>query len=480
MAGITGIGSGMDIDSIVTALVNAEKAPKEAQLARLEKATTEKFSAIGQFKSAIGEFQAALKDLNSATLFEKRTASSSNATLATATATKSAVSGNYQLTVESLATASKVATKAVADDYVAGGNGSLTIKLGADDAGVSVNVAAGDSLTKIRDSINAALGSKGISANIVRNPSDGASRLVLSGKETGDGQDIYIESSTAALDDFKVGSIDYSDPANPVGSIASLDTASSSSSGFITQAKDAVFTIDGLSLKSASNTVSDAIPEVTLNLLSAEPGKKFSVTVDQDRAGVKSNIKKFVDAYNKMMGVSKSLTSVVSAGEGKAPVAGALVGDSSVRSLIGTVRNELVRPAEQDGIRILADLGITTQNDGTLKIDDTKLDKALSENFESVAGFFTGDTGLMNRLNGKVGGFTQAGGILEKRLSGLQETLTSVDKQRESLTLRVQQIQTRLYKQFNAMDSLVGQLNQTSDRLAQALSNLPGVVKKES
>ncbi|MNZ11184.1 Flagellar hook-associated protein 2 [compost metagenome] len=480
MAGITGLGSNIDIDSIVKALVDAEKAPKEAQLSRLEKTATSKFSAVGQLKSAINEFQTALKDLNASDLFAKRSATSSNTALATVSATNKASSGTYQMTVERLASASKVGTATFAQGSTAAASGTLTVKLGPDDRGVDVQIAAGATLSEVRDSLNTALKDKGISANIVSNPSDGSSRLVLSSKTTGEGKDIYVQAS-AGLEAFRIGSFADNDPAsNPTGNLTALDSANASSSGYINLAQDAEFTIDGLTLNSATNTVSNAISEVTLNLASAEPGKKFTVKVDQDTATVKGNIKKFVDSYNKLIGVTKSLTSVTSVGEDKTPVAGALVGDATVRSLLTTVRNELVAPSDQkDGISLLSELGITTQKDGTLKIDDTKLDKVLSTRYEDVAGFFTGDKGLTARLNKKLDVYTETGGILAQRQDGLQSTLNSVDDQRTKLNLRIEQVQKRLYSQYNAMDSLIASLTQTSDRIAQALSNLPGVVKKD-
>ncbi|MDE3740126.1 flagellar filament capping protein FliD [Pseudomonas resinovorans] len=478
MAGITGLGSNIDIDSIVKALVDAERAPKEAQLTRVEKTATSKFSAVGQLKNAISEFQTALKDLNSSDLFAKRSAKSSNTDLATVSATNKASSGTYQVTVDKLATASKVGTATFAKDATAAASGTLTVKLGPSDRGVDVQVAAGATLAEIRDSLNTALKDKGVSANIVSNPADGSSRLVLSSNTTGAGKDIYVQAS-AGLEAFRIGSFADNNPASsPSGALSALDGTNAASSGYIAQAQDAEFTVDGLSLRSSSNTVSDAISEVTLNLVSAEAGKKFTVTVDQDTSTVKGNIKKFVDAYNKMVGVTKTLTSVTAVGD-SAPVTGALVGDASVRSLMSTVRNELVNPSGQkDGLSILSDLGITTQKDGTLKIDDTKLDKVLSTQYESVAGFFTGENGLTSRLNGKLDVYTETGGILSQRQDGLQDTLSSVKDQRTKLDERIAKVQTRLYAQYNAMDSLIASLTQTSDRLSQALSNLPGVVKQ--
>lgn len=466
MVGITGIGSGIDINSIVGALVNAEKAPKEAQLARLEKASTTKFSALGQLKSALSEFQTAMKDLNSLALFEKRTATSSNTSALTATASKTAQAGSYQLTVERLASSSKVATAALASDYAASADGVLTVKLGSADAGVEVAIAAGDTLADIRDKLNASLTDKGITANIVNNPADGTSRLVLSAKETGAGKDIIISADTA-LSDLAVDS----------SVLAGATTA-----GYLGElAGDAQFTIDGLAQTSASNSIEGVIPDVTFTLVGkTEVGKPLTLTVGQDTSGVTANIKKFVEAYNKLITTTSQLTSVTPVGEGKAPVVGGLVGDASVRNLLSGVRNELANPANQEGVRVLSDLGITTQKDGTLKIDDVKLSEALENNFDAVANFFTGDNGLMSRVDKRIDGFIQTGGVLEQRMKGLESTLSGITKQRETLARRVEQMQTRLFAQFNAMDALVGRLNDTSARLTQALGSLPGVVKQDS
>ncbi|MDM8347719.1 flagellar filament capping protein FliD [Pseudomonas sp. sp1636] len=472
MAGITGIGSGIDINSIVGAMVSAEKAPKEAQLARLEKASTTKFSALGQLKGALSEFQTAMKDLNSLALFEKRTATSSNTSALTASASKTALAGSYQVTVERLASSSKVATAALAGDFAATADGKMTVKLGAADAGVEVDIASGDTLVDIRDKLNTALKDKGITANIVNNPADGKSRLVLNAKETGAGKDISIETADAVVG-VDAGLADLTVD----GSIQSVGAGA----GYLQQAADAEFTVDGLSLKSPSNTVDAAIPDVTFTLVGkTEVDKPLTLAVGQDKSGVTANIKKFVDAYNKLIKTSNELTNVTLVGEGKPPVTGGLVGDATVRTLLSGVRNELVSPASQEGVRVLADLGIATQKDGTLKIDDAKLSKALTDNFDAVGSFFTGDNGLMSRVDKRIDGYIQTGGVLEQRMKGLQSTISDIDKQKETLTRRVAQMQTRLFAQFNAMDALVGRLNDTSARLTQALGSLPGVVKQDS
>lgn len=470
MDGITGIGSGIDINSIVGAMVNAERAPKEAQLARLEKSTTTKFSALGQLKGALSEFQTALKTLSDFSLFEKRTASSSDAKVLTVAATKNALPGTYRVEVERLATASKVASAAVGSDFSSGaGEETFVVKLGAADAGTEVRIAPGSDLASTRDQLNAALKDKGISVNIVSNPGTGESRLVYSSSKTGAGEDVIVTGS---------GNLD----ALKVDGTQALNSTDPASAGYITQAADAEFSIDGLALTSPSNSVTGAIPEVTLELLAkSEADKPLTISIGQNTAEVTDAVNKFVEAYNKLIKTSNQLTSVVPVGDGKEPVVGGLVGDATVRNVLSAVRNQLVNPVNGQGdLRVLADLGITTEKDGTLKVDADKLKVAVEGNFEAVGAFFAGETGLMNRLDRSIDGFIKTGGVLEQRMNGLQSTIKDIDKQKENLNLRIDKVQARLYAQFNAMDMLVGQLKQTSDRLTQSLASLPGVVKKGS
>ena len=468
MAGIPGIGSGLDIKNIVKAMVDAEVAPKASQLGRLEKTTEAKFSALGQLQSALGNFQTAMKDLNKMALFDNRTATSSNTALLSATAEKTALSGKYSVAVERLASSSKVTTAALDKDFKATEVGSLTVKLGDDDESpVSVNIAEGASLIEIRDALNEQLKDKGITANIINNPSTGQSQLVLSGKETGSGKDIIVTGAGGNLDALNV---DGSQAA-----VAATDD-SPATAGALELAANAVFTIDGLKLESASNTVENVIPDVSFTLKGkTEENKPLTVTVGQDTKGVKDQLKKFVDSYNEFMEVSNKLTAVTKVGDDKAPVVGGLVGDSTVRNLVNSMRNELSNVSGNGDIRVLADLGITTQKDGTLKIDDKKLDAALETNFDSVGQFFAGDNGLMTRMDNRIGGYTGKDGIIGSRQQSLDATRSDITKQKEKLTARAGQIEARLLKQFNAMDALVGQLNTTSQQLLQSLGSLPGM-----
>lgn len=462
MAGITGIGSGMDIDAMVGALVAAEKAPKEAQLTRLATATTTKISALGTLRTALSSFQTALKDLNDVKLFENRSAKSSSTDLLTATASKTAQSGTYSVKIEQLATGSKTATAALESDFTTGVAGTLTIKVG-DGEGVAVDLGEGASLTQVKDALNATLEGSGVTANLLTDPSTGKARLVMSSTNTGEGKDVSIATSAG----LEALAIDTGGAATAVAG------------GVLERAQNAKFTIDGLALQSATNKVEGAIPDVALDLVSADKDKTVTITVAQDKEGVSANIKKFVTAYNNLIKTTNSLTKVTKVGEDGQPLAGGLVGDSSVRSILSGIQNELTSVGGSDGVRMLSDLGITTQKDGTLAVDDKKLDTALEKNFSAVGGFFTGEAGLMNRLNSRVEGFNQSGGILAQRVSGLEATNADIKTQREKLDLRIESMSARLYAQFNAMDTLVAQLANTSSWLENTLSSLPGVVKKQ-
>ncbi|KTT54135.1 branched-chain alpha-keto acid dehydrogenase subunit E2 [Pseudomonas oryzihabitans] len=479
MAGISGIGgSGLDIDSIVTKMVAAEKAPKQDQLNATQTKATAQLTAIGSLKGAISEFQTALTTLNSPTSFQARAVTLSKSDYLTATASTSASIGSYQVAVTQLAGSSKVALASVpATSSTTGsdgkastspttfGKGTLSIKVG-DTKLSDIKVdATNNTLSGIRDAINKAGQSQGISASVVND--DTGSRLVLSSTKTGDGNDI----SVAVSGDDGSGKQSLTKLAYTPSGTDSTDPAAAHS---LTKAKSAQMTIDGLKVTSASNTVSNAVDGLSFTLKATTPADSpMTVGVSQDESGVKGNVQKFVDAYNKLMGVIKTQTSVTKVGDNSAPITAALVGDATARGLTTTIRSELGTMQGTGAVKALADLGITTQKDGTLAIDDTKLSTMVSSNFSDLSGFFTGDQGLAARLKGKLDPYTMANGILEQRSNSLSTTLKNVDAQTATLNTRMTALSDRLYKQYNAMDQLYSSLSTTASSLSQQLAAMP-------
>jgi flagellar hook-associated protein 2 len=487
MVGITGIGSGIKIDEIVTALVNAERAPKTNQLDRLEKTTVARISAMGSLTSALNTFKTAVDSLNKASLFESRTASSSSASTLKVTAASTAPAGNYNVQVKQLATSSKVALQSVAGGNAATFNsGTLTISGGSSSFDVDIT-ASNNTLAGMRDAINEAGKTSGVSATIISD--DSGSRLVLSSTKSGAGNDIQIVANEDNLTagDNSLTSQAFAPTVDPGNADAFVPPSSTTGAGgVITKAQSSKISIDGLDLVRDTNRITDALEGVTLDLVAAQSstdltdGKTISVTVGVDKSAVKTNLQKFVDAYNALISTTSQLTAVVPVDGGK-PVTGPLLGDSSIRNVLSSLRNEMVSVTGEGGVRALADLGITSDwKTGQLKIDDTMLTKALDGNFDQVAGYLAGDNGLMGRLSKSVGAYVGSTGVLKQRTDALQTTKLSVDEQRTALNKRVESLQNRLYAQYNAMDSLVSRLQKTSESLANQLASLPGFVKKDN
>ncbi len=481
MAGVTGIGSGIDIDSIVTASVAAEKAPKQNQIDKLESKTTTKLTSLGSLKSAVSEFQSALALLNSPTSFLSKSATSSNTTALSATGTASAVAGSYKIEVSQLASSSKIASAAFSGGSTTAFNtGSLNIKVGSESA-LTINVdSTNNTLAGVRDAINAQGKTAGISATIVTDSQ--GSRLVLSSTKMGDGNDITMTGTSTGTGSGSLEDLTFPpatlDPDDYV-TTADYDKAVAKAGKTISTAQSAKLTIDGLDVVSDSNTIDKAIDGVSIKLTgTTETDKPLTLTVADNTTAVKTNVQNFVTAYNKMMTTINSLTKVTTVANSDPVVAG-LAGDSTARALVSSVRSELVSAQSGSGsISALASLGITTKQDGSLEVDSAKLDKAVTQNYEGVAAYFTGDDGLASRLTTKLKPYTDGGGVIEQRTTALTNTITGLDKQQEDLDLRMTALQARLYKQYNAMDALVSQLSTTSDSLASQLDSLPGLVKK--
>nr|WP_069861351.1 MULTISPECIES: flagellar filament capping protein FliD [Pseudomonas] len=464
---VTGLGTGLDITSIVKSLVDAEKAPKANQISNQRTATNATLSALGTLQSALDSFQSSLAAINKASSFAGLAATSSDTGVATVSSDEKAVAGTYTVKVNNLATGSKVVTASID-----GGNsakfskGVITIKQG--DNSYPVNIDEGASLQDIRDAINTRYQSAGLSANIVTDAS-GGTRLVLGSTTTGAGTDISLEasdSSTATGDNTSLAKL-----AIPADQAYAED---GSQAGYIGEkAKNASFSIDGLVISSASNKVEDTIGGLSLNLVKEGT---TTVSISTNTSGLKSSIQSFVMAYNTLITATNALTKVSTSTTDSSDSnvsAAALTGDASVRSLLNAVREQLVSPSTDGGsINLLSQLGISTQKDGTLSIDDTKLTSALSANAASVAGYFTGDGGLLSRLSSAVDVYASDDGILAKRQSSLQNTLSDLNDQETKLNTRIDKLQTTLLAKYNAMDTLVAQLNATSNSVLTTLNAL--------
>lgn len=449
----TGIGSGLDIGNIVKVLVDAEKTPKEAMFNKTEDAIKAKVSAIGSLKSELAKFQDALKKLQSGDALNQRKVSTGDSQYVTVTADKSAKAGSYSIKVEQLAVSHKVAGTNVADRTLGVGEG--TLDFGINGSSFSVPVLATDSLDEIAKKVNSASGNESVTATVIT--SDAGSRIVFSSDKSGEDNQITITandtSGTGLSDMFGAGNLST-----------------------LQDAKNAIIYIDDQKVTSQSNEIKGAITGVTMNLTSADVSKTTTLKIEQDNDAVKDNVKAFVEAFNSL----NASIDKMSAYDKDKKTASALQGDSMIRSIESQLRNMISERVTTDSGNVaLYDIGIKTDKYGKLSIDETKLDKVINEDMSSVEQLFaTKDMGLANRLDNLSNNYVKSDGLIAGRQNSYTSQQKRLDEQREAFSLKMEQLTARLTKQFNAMDLVVGQLNQQSSGLADRLNSLPGVVSK--
>ncbi len=451
----SGIGSGLDIDSLVTQLVRAEGQAPSLRLNKREANYQADLSAIGQLKSVLSEFQSSLTHLKDVESFQPRSASSSDSSLFTATADNTAVSGSYSIEVLTLAQAEKVRSNSFTDsDTEVIGTGTLDISLGTSSFQVTID-GNNNTLEGIRDAINAASDNPGITASIIN---------------VGAGPQLVLDSDTiGASNTINVTATD--DNAGDGFDLTRLDSANLT---IAEAAQDATFNLDNQLVTRGTNNIDDVITGVTINLKKEAVGTIETLTVEQNTGAVTAKVKSFAAAYNKLANALKELSKY----DPETKIAGALQGDPTLRGFEATIRNILTDSVEGLTFGTLAEMGVTTDENGHLNVDSTQLDKVMADDFAAVSELFAGDNALVSRLDKTLESYLASDGVIEARTKSLKEGISDVADDREQLSKRLESIEKRYRAQFTAMDTLLGQLASTSNYLSQQLANLPGVVNK--
>ena len=446
----TGIGSGLDIGSIVSSLTTAAGAAENNQLATQKSTLNAEVSAYGTFSSALETLQAALTPLETTATLAGRTAALGDTTIATATATGDAVPAQYSLAVQNLAMAASLASQPLATADTTVGTGTLTISIGGNSSSINIDT-TDNSLSGIASAINGAPDNPGVTATILTT-TDGA-RLVLSGSATGTANAITVSQSGG---DGGLAALVY----NP----ASGTTVSKTALTETQAAQDANFTLNGYAATSAGNQVSSAITGVTLNLLKTTAlNTPTTLTIGNDTAGAQTSIGTFVTALNGLITAVQSLTSY----DPTSQTAGPLQGNATLQSFQNQLQKILgqVVSGNLGGLNSLSSLGITANTDGSYASDTTKLGNALTSSVSSVAAVLGGTGGIATQLNNLINQYTQAGGLLSTINQGLQTGLQSVATQQTALNARLSTYSATLTQQYNAMDTAVALLKQTQNFL---------------
>jgi flagellar hook-associated protein 2 len=436
-----GIGSGLDVNSIVSQLVELERRPITILQAQKTKLTTQ-LSSIGLLQSYMANVQSAAGVLGKADLWTKSVASSSDSTAVSATALASATPASYSIEVLNLATAQSLSTAVGAiTDATNMGSGTLTITRGA--TAVPITIADGSSLSSVRDQINAA--KAGVTAAIIQDT--GGPRLVLTGADTGVANAVTIAVSGAS---GQLNALAY-----PAGMTQDRPAA------------DAVLKINGLQISSAKNQLSGVVEGLTLTL-SKVTTSPVQVTVGSDNAAMKKGITDFVSAYNE---ISKYLATQTKYDEAT-KVAGALQGDRSAVGLQNRLRGLLQQTSPASAVyQRLGDVGLALQRDGTIKVDNTKLDAALADPAEMARAFSTLQTGFGQRFKALADSVLGTDGLLTTRTGGLRDSISRNDKDQKRLEDRVARSQERLMRQYSALDTSLNQINGLGSFVQQQITN---------
>lgn len=432
-----GIGSGMDIEGLISGLVNVSKQP----ISRLQSRTAAAKAAVTDLSDVGGllsKLKTAATALDSQEKVGSYKASSSNENALAITANGNAQPGAYDVKVLQLAAADRRYSNGAATSSGAlGHTGTLTLQIGTGDTvspespvlvggdTATLNIEATDSLDSIIQKIN----DSGMRIKASSFFDGKQYRLQIRGLDTGEDNAIILQQNG-----FDLG---LEDEAN-----------------IATKAQNAKITVDGFEVESATNTIGQAIPGVSLSLkqVTTEP---FSISVQDDTDALGSKVKDFVDAYNAV--VNKVHTA---AGFGKTKASNPLLaGDSALRGITNRLNSQLSRTFGTGQFNTMASIGIQLNNDGTLRLDQSKLTAAIGKDSRAVTDIIAGGAnsdGMMDMMRDLAASLTApTTGTLDVRKEGLQAQAKRYDDQIGVEQKRLDTLEARLRKTFSEMDSTV-------------------------
>lgn len=434
----TGLGQGINVQQFVQfAVANQQATIAALQTQRTTLASqTDELTKITSQLSTLDNAVSALKDPLGT--LSSQVATSSNSSVVGATASSVATTGTHSITVNSLATTSSYYTGALSSSSSTISSGSFQIQVGSGSP-VTITVDSTNStLSKLASSINSK--GAGVSASVIQD-SNGY-RLALVSTNSGAPGDLTVSGNSTSLSFTKA----------VTGTNASL-------------------VVDGIPISSASNTVSNVINGVTLNLGSPSANTPVTVNVSPDTTQVSGAINDFVSAYNTVISEINSQFKVASDGSG----GGALETDNSMREvqsmLLGAITHSVTG---NDGIVNLASMGIKMNNDGTLAVDSGALSSALASNFSAVQNLLqNASTGFMQNFSSVIAGMTSAGtGVLSLDSQSITNTSQSLGQQITDLqaALAIQETNfTKIYAQVNAT---LQELPLLQSQISQQLSSI--------
>ena len=462
-----GAGSGIDVKALAQNLVDAEKTPRKETIDAKIKKSESKISGFSAIKYSLSELKTAFEKFNDATDFSSIKVSNSQPTAFSATTSTNASNGSYSLKVNAIALAQRVTTQGFAERSTSLNNGAafdLSLSVGgatAEPIHVTTDTPAG-----IVSAINGA--KKGLTAQLISTGGSTPWKIVITG-QTGANQSFTLDSGSVNLG---LPAPDLANPGQTLNAGNQLQTA-----------RDASIELNGLSINSANNTLSNVIDGVTLDLYTETTGSA-RLDLNRETTTIKDNLKALVTTYNDFQDTLKIL------GDSKSTVAdfgGALAGESLLQSVRSQIRAMVTGPSSTPGtvVKVARDAGLSIDRYGKLQFDEATLDKALDKNFDEVVKMFSAGTnnkslysaapaGLAGSAVKKLDEMLRTTGIISLQTQNTEKQVTKYKAELTQLDDRMQKLLERYTQQFSVMDNIVGNSTATRSSLKSTFAAMNG------
>lgn len=442
IANSLGIGSGLNTTQLVNDLLAATQGAKLGQLNEREQLNSSRISAMAATESALSTFAAAVKEtLNGQGFVGELISSQEN--LATASVLEGGRPEGLPASVEVVQIA--VAQREISDVFASAsdpvGERTLTINNSGGSFDVVID-SANNSLTGMRDAINAS--NSGVTAIIVTD--NAGARLVMEAQEGVDNAFTLTQSG-----------------ASPAMNLTNIDTAANS-----------IINVDGIQLTNGSNTVTGAIPGVQISLLAAEPGTQFTINGDSEPLDVKGLVTEFVTAYNELRSSLNDATAPGLAGGNGGPLAGDRGAREVMRKLSQLTSTQLTDAGD---FKTLADIGVRTENDGTLSVDDVRLDAAIALDSGAVKLMLEpavatetqiGLSGALDAISTALNDDSGALAVAQDRLEAIRETIA---ESREKINEDGEKLREQLQTTFAGLERQLSLLRSTQSYVEQQFAS---------
>lgn len=427
---LNGLVSGYDTQSIINALVSVASSNLRNMESDLTVQRT-RLKLYQTFNGLVDDLNSAITGINSINELTALAATSSNESVLTASISGDSFPGSYQILVNNLAIAETSTSQGFADPSDTIGTGDIEITIGSGDPQTISIDGSNNTLEGVAAEINAQ--ASGVTAYVI-NTGVGANpyKLMITSEDTGTEAAFTIDPGTTSL--------------------VFTETVS---------AEDADIEVNGESIVSGSNTISDIVPGVTLDLLSVS-ATEVTLTVNRDLEGIQANIQGFVDAYNEVMEfINEQFDYNESTG------AGVLSGDSTLRYIQRSIQQVVGSTFNSSNdIQSLSMMGIKTESDGSLSINSTELLDALSENYAESMDLFTGEDAFLSTLEGRLDIFLDSvDGTLKTKTDSIESIIETLEDSIVDEQDRIDQLEERLIQQFARMESILSQFNSTEQYL---------------